>query len=231
MEEALSFGSPDIIAYYERPWLKKTRQLYAGQWSEVINTNNLPSKYLKRWLPKQSIYYVDHHHSHAAAGYYTSPYDEAVVVVLDGIGEWDVLTIWYGNGNNLKKIYSVKYPHSLGLFYSAMTQRLNLKPCEEEYILMGMSAWGRPLYTEKLYNDFFNDKQILKLNFNLHKGVGAYAVEDGWEDFDIAASTQEVTEKILKKIFLMTKKLIPKCDNLVYMGGVALNCVANSTVV
>ena len=228
--EALSFGEPDVIAYYERPWVKKTRQLFAGQWHEVFNTKNLPSNYLKKWTNKK-ITYVEHHKSHAAAGYYTSPFKEAAVVVIDGIGEWDVLSIWHGKDDNLKKIYSVKYPNSLGLFYSAMTQRVNLKPCEEEYILMGMSAWGKPKYSDKFYEDLFSKDHTLKLNFNLHKGLKAYGADENWEQFDIASSAQEVTENVLKSIFKKCKKLLPSCDNLVYMGGVALNCVANSTVV
>jgi len=230
MSEAFSYGVPDMVAYYERPWIKKTRQAYAGQWKEVFSLNNVPSVYLKKWIDKP-IKYVDHHESHAAAGFYTCPYDEAAVVVLDGIGEWDVFTIWHGKGNSLKKIYSVKYPHSLGLFYSAMTQRLNLKPCEEEYILMGMSAWGEPNQSKKMYSDFFDKNNTLKLNFNLHKGVGTYGQGEGWKDFDIAASTQEVTERILRDVFLKCREILPQCDNLVYMGGVALNCVANSKVV
>lgn len=230
INEALSYGKPDVVAYYEKPWVKKTRQAYAGQWNEVFSLDNLPSVYLKKWF-SNPIRYVDHHKSHAAAGFYTSPYDEAVVVVLDGIGEWDVFTVWHAVGGKLNKIYSVKYPHSLGLFYSAMTQRLNLKPCEEEYILMGMSAWGKPDQAEKFQKDFFMKDDVLKLKFNLHKGVGKYGSDEPWKDFDIAASTQKVTENILTNIFLQCKKLVPDCGNLVYMGGVALNCVANSNIV
>lgn len=219
------------MAYYEKPYLKKTRQIYAGQWKEALTFSNLPSAHLNQWFKKYKIQYIDHHESHAAAGYYTSPFDEAVVVVMDGIGEWDVFTIWYAKEGKLKKIHSVRYPHSLGLFYSAMTQRLNLKPCEEEYILMGTSAWGKPLQTDTLYEDFFNHNKILKLKHNLHKGVGSYGKDENWKDFDIAASTQQVTEQVLERIFKETRRMVPHCDNLVYMGGVALNCVANSNVV
>ena len=228
IEEALSYGEPDKIAYYERPWIKKTRQLYAGQYDEVFNLKNLPSNYLKTWFPSSKIHYIDHHLSHAAAGYYTSPYDEAAILVIDGIGEWDVLTIWHGKGNDIKKIYSIKYPHSLGLFYSAATQNIGLKPCEEEYILMGMSGWGKDKHWKKLKNDLFDPKKLLKLNFNLHKGLGEYGKE--FEQFDMAASTQTLTEFVLNKIVRKTRQLLPKVDNLVYMGGCALNCVANGKI-
>jgi len=228
IEDALSYGVPDKIVYYERPYLKKFRQAYAGQWSRAISEDNLPSKYLSRWFNEKDIYYVDHHKSHAAAGYYTSSFDEAVVVVIDAIGEWDVCSIWHGKGNKLKKIKSIKYPHSLGIFYSAMTQRVGLKPCEEEYILMGMSAWGEPKYKNKILEDFFHLDKMYKLKKNLHKGVGDY-IPDG-EDFDIAASTQAVTEHILDWVFMNAKKILPEIENLVYMGGVSLNCVANSAI-
>ncbi len=229
VNEALSYGDPDKIAYYERPYLKKTRQLFARQWSRVFSTENIPSLYLEKWFPDRKIHYVDHHKSHAAAGYYTSKYDKAAVVVIDGIGEWDVITVWKGEGKSLKKVHSIRYPHSLGLFYSAMTQRLDLKPCEEEYILMGMSGWGDPKHTKKIKEDFFKKSDWPRLKRNLHKGIGDY--ENSWEPFDIAASTQAATEEILEDIFIQVKNLIPDTDNLVYMGGVALNCVANSNVI
>ena len=228
VEEALSYGAPDKIAYYERPWIKKTRQLYAGQYSEALSQKNLPSKYLKRWFKPSLIEYIDHHKSHAAAGYYTSSFKEAAVLVIDGIGEWDVLTIWHGQRDSLKKVWSVKYPNSLGLFYSAATQKIGLKPCEEEYILMGMSAWGKDQHWEKMYDDLF-DPGILKLKFNLHKGLGDYGSD--WEKFDVAASTQTITEKVLSGILEKTRQLLPGVENLVYMGGCALNCVANAKII
>ncbi len=227
-EEALSFGAPDKIAYYERPYIKKTRQIYSGQFSEAFSLKNIPSVHFKKWIKNQKINYVDHHLSHAAAGYYTSSFKKAAIVVIDGIGEWDVISVWRGEGSSIKKIKSIKYPHSLGLFYSAMTKRLDLKPCEEEYILMGMSAWGEDKISEQLYKDFFNNSEILETKYNMHNGIGDY--EPGLKDFDIACSTQVVTEKILEKIFKKVKDLIPDTENIVYMGGVALNCVANSKV-
>ena len=228
VNEALSFGEPDVIVYYERPWLKKTRQLYAGQFSEVFSLSNTPGKYLKKWFDTSKIKYVSHHLSHAAAGYYTSPYNEAAVMVIDAIGEWDVLTIWHAKDDNLEKVFSVKYPHSLGLFYSAMTQSIGLKPCEEEYILMGMSAWGDDLHSLTMLNDLFDSREVLKLKYNLHKGLGLYT--KNWKSFDTAASAQVVTEVILREIVEHTKKLLPGVDNLVYMGGCALNCVANGKI-
>jgi carbamoyltransferase len=229
IKEALSYGKPDKVAYYERPWIKKTRQLYAGQYSEVFNINNLPNRYLKTFLGDTKIEYIDHHLSHAAAGYYTSPYNEAAILVIDGIGEWDVLTVWHGKGKDIRKIYSIKYPHSLGLFYSAATQNIGLKPCEEEYILMGMSGWGKDKHKSTILEDLFDPMKLLKINYNLHKGLGSYG--HNWDKFDMAASTQAVTEIILDNIVKHTKKLLPNVNNLVYMGGCALNCVANGKII
>ena len=125
------FGMPDEIAYYERPWVKRTRQLYAGQYSDVFNFKSL-RKTLKETAPWANLYklpirYHSHHLSHAAAGFQTSPYEDATVVVIDAIGEWDTASIWHAEYVNskavYKKLWSQKYPHSLGLFYSAMTKR------------------------------------------------------------------------------------------------------------
>ena len=106
VNEALSYGEPDRIAYFEKPFLKKTRQLYAGQYNEVFQLKNTPKKYLKQWFGNKKINYISHHKSHASAGYRTSPYTEACVVVIDSIGEWDTVTIWYAKGDKLYKRYS-----------------------------------------------------------------------------------------------------------------------------
>ena len=191
-------NKPDIIAYYEKPFRKNLRRLYAGQ----------------KWQKPRHNYdmYFGHHECHAAAGYYTSPFNECNVLVIDAIGEWDTVSIWEGKDNSLKKIKSWKYPYSLGLLYSAITQRIGLKPNEDEYITMGMAAFGEPCY----------DLAPL-LDRNNHKGVG-----DIWnkaKNEDLAASIQQLYEKK----FL---ELVDMCPhrNLVIMGGCALNCVANSKI-
>ena len=140
--DCFRYGRPDKVVYYERPWLKKTRQLRAGQYGEVFSRENIPSYYLRDFIGNTPIEYVQHHTSHAAAGYFTSPYEESAIVIIDAMGEWETCSIWYAYGSNLEKRYSVRYPNSLGLWYSAMTQRLGLKPQEDEYILMGMAGWG-----------------------------------------------------------------------------------------
>ena len=111
--DCFRYGYPDKVVFFERPYLKKSRQLYAGQYREVLNRMNLPSKYLKKFLP-HNITYIQHHTSHACASYFTSPYDESAIVVIDAIGEWETCTIWYAYGGHLEKRYSIRYPNSLG---------------------------------------------------------------------------------------------------------------------
>jgi carbamoyltransferase len=224
------YGVPQRIAYYERPWLKKTRQLYAGQYQELFKPN--VKHQLEQVWPREdmpSIEYHGHHLSHAAAGFQTSPYDRATVVVIDAIGEWDTASIWsaeYINGKaKYKKLWSQKYPHSLGLFYSAMTKRAGLKPLDEEYILMGMAAYAD--FDANMYGDFLANAHDLQFKQNLHVGCDEY--HPGMTDFEIAASAQYTLEQCLHHIMLRAEEL-DKTGNLVYMGGVALNCKANDLI-
>ena len=124
---ALEYGKPDVIAWYERPLVKKTRQIYAGQYGLAFDPEEMPKRYIKDNFPQLvgiPIEYQSHHYTHAASGYFTSNLAHAAVLVIDSIGEWETLTIWKGWGNKLKKVYSQSYPDSVGFFYSAMTQRL-----------------------------------------------------------------------------------------------------------
>jgi len=226
------YGEPDYVVYFERPWIKKQRQFIAGQHSEVFSLKNLPQNHLDEVMGgKYSIdEYVDHHLSHASSTYFTSPYTESAVVVIDAIGEFDTISIWYANGTKLEKRWSQTYPHSLGLWYSAMTQRLGLKPQEDEFILMGMAAWGMPNKSLQ--------RQVKKLmNKNLHRGCMDWdsksLPDDGTEQwkFDVAHNVQIVCEQEILKVFRKVPKLVPETNNICYSGGVALNCVANSLVV
>jgi carbamoyltransferase len=240
-EDMEQYGEPDYVVYFERPWIKKLRQLKAGQYSEVFSLKNLPQHHLDEVMGgKYSIdEYVDHHLSHASSTYFTSPYKESAVVCIDAIGEFDTISIWYANGNKLEKRWSQTYPHSLGLWYSAMTQRLGLKPQEDEFILMGMAAWGKQDddLQSIIYNDFFGYHKELDLRMNLHKGCMDYEPsiypDDGTEQwkFDIAANVQTICEWQIAKVFKKAKEVVPETNNMCYSGGVALNCVANSNVV
>jgi carbamoyltransferase len=230
IEYAKQWGEPDEIIWYERPFRKTLRQLRAGQgWN--YNENNI-KRYLSSYGIRAPIKYISHHHSHAAAGYYTSSFNDATVVCIDSIGEFETLTTWMARGPSLKKVYSQSYPHSVGLWYSAMTQRVGLKPNEDEYILMGMAAYGNP---DRFYQDiidefieFIGDGEV-RFTHNLHRGCLWWRQELSSEQdmYDIAAATQKVYETILDETLkYWSKKLSSR--NLVLMGGCALNCSANS---
>ena len=176
LDHALQYGYPNEIIWYESPFKKTLRQWWAGQgWNK--KENDIKSYLANFNVPaifNVPIKYESHHRSHAASGYFTSGFDDATIVVLDSIGEWETFTIWHAKGTKLKKIFTQKYPHSIGLWYSAMTQRIGLKPNEEEYILMGMAAYGNKhrLY-QTIINDFFtikDHKDNVKLKENLHRG-------------------------------------------------------------
>jgi len=201
-------GHNYVKAYYEDQKVKNWRLWLAGQKKSKTTTVSYD-------------YHYPHHMSHAAAAFQTSPYDEAVAVVIDAVGEFDTASIWacsYDKGKAVyKKKWSMKYPRSVGLFYSAMTGRVSLRPMDEEYIMMGMAAYGKPIYINEM-------RPLLKRN--LHRGA-RYFQPDG-KDVDIAATAQRILEEEVLSIFDRASKY---GDNFVYGGGVALNCVANSMIV
>ena len=231
INEALEYGEPDKVIWHERPWQKKRRQLYSGQFNEAFNLGNLPSQYMKTVF-KTKLSYVGHHKSHAAAGAFTSPYESACVIVADAIGEFDTISIWdYVAPGKLTRLKTYQYPNSLGLLYSAFTQRVGLKPNEEEYILMGMAAYGEPKYAEDIERTYFSKQDPFKLMQNVHAGVQDWMphipmIDDQFK-YDTAASIQVVIEKKILELFDLAKRYSSK-KNIVWMGGVALNCVANS---
>lgn len=233
--DALEYGAPDEVYFYETPWLKKTRQLYAKQYSLLKKES--PDAHLvsvsPTELPKSRM--SRHHHSHAAAGYFTSPFDYAAILVIDSIGEWETTSIWEGNGPRLTRVFSQNYPHSVGIWYSAMTQRIGLKPQEHEYILMGMAAIGDPMkYKSDIMDDFIGKMPTIsdpsiKFKRNCHRGCMDWRPElNTPQDYaDIAAAVQSIYEDIFEGLCIATLTKT-RNKNLVIMGGCALNCVANA---
>jgi carbamoyltransferase len=213
--DALNYGTPDAIAYYEKPLLKKSRIMLhggAGDWKP-----NFPID-----VP---VHYFKHHYSHAAAGYYTSKFDDACIVVLDAIGEYNTSTIWVGEGEKIKLKYKQNYPVSFGLFYSAFTQLIGLMPNQEEYIMMGMAAYGDWKKYYKKVNSYF--PKINKQKYNFHKGITDWGWVSEEDKFDIAAAVQFVYEQRLNEFMRMAYATTGK-ENLVFMGGCALNSSANT---
>lgn len=233
INDALQYGTPNAIAYYEKPFLKASRLILNGGSAEWKPKFNIPG------VPRKSF---GHHYSHAAAGYYTSTFNDAVIVVLDSIGEYNTSTIWVGEGEKIKLKYKQNYPVSFGLFYSAFTQLIGLMPNQEEYIMMGMAAYGNPDRYFHQVNEYF--PKYNKQKYNFHTGitdfdwghVPCFAGQEGtgyigeWFEqrkFDLAAAVQMVYEQRLND-FMRMAKVITKKKNLVFMGGCALNSSANT---
>jgi carbamoyltransferase len=222
----------DHVAYYETPWKKQLRQLYAGQgieWNK-LTTGQILKQQLQGHFPATPYSCHSHHLSHAAGGFQTSPYDRATVVVIDAIGEWDTVSIWGAEYDKrgqarYQLLWSQQYPHSLGLFYSAITQRVGLHPLDEEYITMGMAAYGNDYHNHVMETVLVRDPYEIEFGQNLHTGV----TDDfmgGLSNEDIAASAQTMLERLIGNIMQRARDF-KWSTNLVYQGGVALNCLAN----
>jgi carbamoyltransferase len=233
IRELESFNPIDTVAYYERPWAKQLRRLYSGEGIEwdKLNLKKVIHKQIghAKWWDVKHYRSYNHHLSHAAAGFQTSPYDRATVVVIDAIGEWDTISIWgaeYVDGvAKYKRLWGQKYPHSIGLFYSAMTQRAGLKPNEEEYILMGMAAYGERGFGDLMKMNLIDNEWEVRFKENLHTGLTQkYLSYVG--DMDIAAGAQDLVENLIYNVMKRARDF-GWSNNLVYMGGVALNCSAN----
>lgn len=202
----LRYGDPDEIVWYERPVLKTLRQWRAGQgwlWQEnnirryLEDRKASRKKFTGETIP---IRYVQHHLSHAAYAYYTQPHDDCAVICLDSIGEFETLTIWHGENGKLKKLHSQGYPHSLGLFYSAMTQRLGLTPQRDEYMIADLAKGGDPLRLwSSVTDDLVDIRQDarnphIRMKVNLHRGCLWWRPDLNTEQDlrDLAATTQEI---------------------------------------
>jgi len=240
IRHALSYGTPDAIVYHEKPWAKRLRNLRAGSWhgfAKEISSKQWVNKFYPELKDIPSFDYW-HHETHAAAGVFTSEFDSAAVMVIDAIGEFNTASIWHWKDGSLTKKHTVNFPNSLGLFYSAVTAHVGLKPMEDEYILMGMAAYGDLIPSTHVYNQMnenifthyrdMSKGKSMKLRRNLQKGFKKtdYA---GASTFDIArAAQQHIEERIL--CYAEYARELTKEKNLVFMGGVALNCVANSNL-
>ena len=228
----ISNYSIDHVAYYERPWVKQLRNLRTGQ---GIDWNSITARQvLKQQLPGMKhipgISTHNHHLSHAAAGFQTSLYTRATVVVIDAIGEFDTISIWGAEYDSkghatYRKLWGQQYPHSIGLFYSAITQRVGLHPLDEEYITMGMAGWGQPNWYQRMHRELIINEDDVVFADNLHLGV-----PDNFLDYatneDLAASAQMLAETLIGSV-MKKARAFGFSTNLVYQGGVALNCLAN----
>ena len=192
------------------------------------------------------ILFAEHHQSHAAAAFYPSPFEESVILCMDGVGEWATTSTWIGKGNKIKPLWEINFPHSLGLLYSAFTYYCGFKVNSGEYKLMGLAPYGEPIYTKEIKEKLIDikDDGTFKLDmsyFKYHRGFRMTSQKfhqlfgspprDPEEELtqfhmDLASSIQTVTEEIVIKIACTLKKETG-IENICLAGGVALNCVAN----
>ncbi len=265
----LKLHEVDQIVFFEKPFLKFERLLetyvaFAPKgyksfakampiWiREKLFQKNLLSDKLKlhdkNFKPENKISFSDHHLSHASSAFFPSPFEKAVVLTADGVGEWATTTVAVGNGNKLEIKKEIHFPHSLGLLYSAFTFYTGFKVNSGEYKLMGLAPYGNPIYIDKVkqlidikedgtfrldqkYFDYATGLTMTNKNFNNLFGQKPRKPEEEITQFhmDIASSIQKVTEEIMVKLAKSIRKDYG-LKNLCLAGGVALNCVANGKI-
>lgn len=264
-EAGIDDGQVDAVAFYDKPILKFHRILETHLCTAPSGLRPFMTaipNWLrdKLWLPPQiharleecgitkidNLHFCEHHESHAASAFFPSPFEDAAVLTVDGVGEWACATIGIGEANSLELIEELNFPHSLGLLYSAFTYFAGFKVNSGEYKLMGLAPYGEPVYTdlilEKLidlkddgsfrlnmvYFGFLDDLVMVNDNFaDLFDGPARIPESPITQrDLNIARSVQAVTEEIILRMARHARKITGK-SNLCMAGGVALNCVAN----
>ncbi|MBN2192098.1 MAG: carbamoyltransferase [Polyangiaceae bacterium] len=252
----------DVVVFYDKPLLKFGRLLetyvsYAPIGFRMFLRGLPPWLKQKLYLPREldrglggryhgRYVFLEHHESHAASAFFPSPFAEAAILTIDGVGEWATGSIAVGRGNKVEMLEELRFPHSLGLFYSAMTYFTGFRVNSGEYKLMGLAPYGKPVFAEKMQRELIDLRE--DGSFRLNMDYFAYCYDDVMtskkmeqllggpprqaegrltqREMDIAASTQKVTEEIVMRMARHAHELTGK-RHLVLAGGVALNCVAN----
>ncbi len=266
----LKLSEVDQIVFFEKPFLKFERLLetyvafapkgfvsFAKAMPLWIKEKLFQKNYLFNKLKEhdinyksdKNIFFSDHHLSHAASAFYPSPFNEAVILTADGVGEWATTTVAVGKNNNLEIKKEIHFPHSIGLLYSAFTYYTGFKVNSGEYKLMGLAPYGNPIYEDKikklidikkdgtfrLDQKYFNYATGLTMTNNRFNNLFGQKVRDPINEkitqfhMDIAASIQKVTEEIMIKLAKSIREEYG-IKNLCLAGGVALNCVANGKI-
>ncbi len=224
-------------------WLKEKLFLKTTLKRELAELGGIDIKQLPQ------LTFTHHHESHAASAFFPSPFEKAVVLCLDGVGEWATSSVWLGEGNKLTPQWEIDFPHSLGLLYSAFTYYTGFKVNSGEYKLMGLAPYGEPKYVDKILDHLVDLKEdgtfrldmsyfnyatgLTMTNDKLHKLFGGPPrrpeSELSQHEMDIAQSIQQVTEEIVLRLARTVQKELGN-DYLCLAGGVALNCVANGRI-
>ncbi len=269
-EAGIDLDAVDHIAFFEKPFIKFER-LIETYLSLAPGGFKSFSMALPVWLKEKlfqkkmlcdalapfgngravedRLLFAEHHQSHAASAFYPSPFEEAIVLTMDGVGEWATTSVSVGRGNKLEMVREIHFPHSLGLLYSAFTYYTGFKVNSGEYKVMGLAPYGEPKYAERILEHLIDVKQdgsfrldmryfnyaggltMTSKRFDDLFGAPPRAPEEPLTQFhmDLAASIQKVTEEVVLRI---TRSLAEEYGirNLCLAGGVALNCVANGHV-
>ncbi|NCU46955.1 MAG: hypothetical protein EBX43_02030, partial [Candidatus Fonsibacter lacus] len=269
-EAGLKLSEVDYVVFYEKPFLKFERLLetYIGFSPSGFKSfsTSMPLWLSEKLFQKKMLYdalkeqdnnfndikkinFSEHHLSHAASAFFSNPYDEAIILTLDGVGEWATTTVSLGKNNKISILKEIHFPHSLGLLYSAFTYFLGFKVNSGEYKVMGLAPYGEPKFKDiileklidvkedgsfRLSMDYFNyatgltmtNSKFAKL-FNMNRREPENNLSQ--IHMDMAASIQAATEEIVLKITRFLSKEY-KLENLCMAGGVALNCVANGKI-
>jgi carbamoyltransferase len=254
----------DLIVFYENPDLKLRRlydQVVAG-WprSWRLYCEHLPRFYRDKYpierIVQERLGYrgevrtMEHHFSHAASAFFTSSFGDALIVSIDGVGEFETTAVYYGQGNRLQKVASIHFPDSLGLLYSVLTQYLGFEVNEGEYKVMGLASYGTPAYVDRIlgrmihlyrdgsfaldhrYFDFLAEDRHYTDRFISEIGVPPRRSGDSVrkEHEDLAASIQHVLEEAIRNLLAAALRFYPT-KRVCMAGGVALNCTANARLV
>ena len=253
----------DAVVFYDNPVLtfdrvmKNTlayapagRETWRKAAGSLLGTKSRVLAHVEKALGiRPKILYTDHHLAHAASAYYPSPYEDAAILVVDGVGEWATTSVAKGKGTEIEILRELKYPHSLGLLYSAVTYHCGFKVNSGEYKLMGLAPYGRPRFEDAILDKVLDLKEDGSFRLNLayfdfmHGGrmtSDAFAELAGCEPrkpesqiefvhMDLAASVQAVTEQVMLRLARHARALAGS-RNLCLAGGVALNCVANGKI-
>lgn len=264
LEEAgITIKDVGYVAFYDKPFIKFERILetyvaYAPfgirSFIKAVPLWMKKKLWMKELIKKELGYegvmiFPEHHESHAASAFFPSPYKEAAILTMDGVGEWTTASFGVGEGNTIKLKAEIRFPHSLGLLYSAFTYYTGFKVNSGEYKVMGLAPYGRPVYRDLIMRELLDLKEdgSFKLNMKYFNYCAGLTMTNGrfhrlfglsprkpeskitQRDMDLAASIQDVTEEIMLRMARHVHKMTGK-KYLTLAGGVALNCVGNGRI-
>ena len=262
-EGGVKMSDVDFVAFYEKPFLKFDRILHSYLAYAPVGLKSFLMAiplwireriWMKHLIQQElgcgcKIIFPEHHESHAASAFFPSPYPEAAILTVDGVGEWTTTSYGAGRGNQIEMLGELHFPHSLGLLYSAFTYFTGFRVNSGEYKLMGLAPYGEPKYTDLILRELIDLKDDGSFRLNMryfNYGVGLTMTNSRFNqlfgrpprrpetkltqsDMDLARSIQDVTEEIMFRMARHVRKETGM-KNLCLAGGVALNCVANGRI-